>query len=376
MASYRQSERTGKWSFVIDIGSDELGERNQKTFSKDAYGKPLLTEKEARDYCKKIEDDLKRGRKFEAAELGPFITKYFQRVVVEEIAETTYDTQWNAVSNHIIPYIGKLKVDKITDDTIEKYYDKIMEKGVTRATIRIIAMVLSKTFRYAQKKRLIMDNPMKLVDTPSYKPKKQNIWSPEQVDQFLDSCKESNFYNLYVLAESTGMRRGELVGLTWPDVNIMRGTVTINQAVKYSKKSGKHIGSTKTEEGRRTISIPSYAVKALLNHKLNQMEGCTVVFDSLGEHYQPGHLSKRFKSDCAASGLPMITIHGLRHAHATYLLSNGYSVAQVAERLGDKKETIMMTYAHVLPNAQKDIAAHLDRRKAVDKSKRESVNLS
>lgn len=366
MASFKQSERTGKWYFVLDVGKDTLGDRSQKTFSKDYAGKPFLTENDARKHAFKVEEDIKRGKKFVSVDLESFITNYFQKVVVEEVEETTYDLQWSAVQHHILPYLGKKKVDKLTDSQIEAYYEKIMEEGVSRASIRIIRMVLSKTFRYAQKKKVVVDNPMKLVDTPSYKPKKQNIWSPEEVDKFLDSAKGSKFYNCYVLAEASGMRRGELLGLKWSEVNFDKATITINKAVKYSKKSRKHIKGTKNENGRRTITVPEYAIEALRNQKSQQMEGVQIVFDNFGEYYLPGELSRVFKIDCARSKLPVVTLHGLRHAHATYLLSSGYSVAQVAERLGDTKETIMMTYAHVLPNAQKDIAQFLNRRKSVD----------
>lgn len=367
MASFKQ--RGKNWFFIIDVGIDLVtGRRRQKTVSKDAQGRPFETERDARKAALKMEQDIERGKKFESITLQEFMVQFFEKVVSEKVEEVTYDNQWQAAKDYVIPYLGHMMIDKITDIHIENLYDKLLKQGVQKGTIRNVGIVLSKTFKHANKKRLIMDNPMKLVTTPTYKPKKQNVWSPEQVDDFLESSKGSKFHNLYIVAESSGMRRGELLGLHKTDVNLDAAKITINKAVKYSRKSKKHLKGTKTENSRRTIEIPQYAVAALREQMKSQMEGVDIVFDNFGSYYLPNELSRTFGLDCKKSGLPPITFHGLRHAHATHLLSVGFSVAQVAERLGDTKETIMKTYAHVLPISQGQIAASLDKRKNVNNS--------
>lgn len=368
MASFQLNKKTKKWFFIIDVGNDMMtGQRKQKTFSKDDRGKFFDNEQQARRYAAKIEEDIERGRKFNDIKLSHYITEFFERVVVEQVSEVTYEHQWMVTRLYIIPYVGHYDVDKINDDHIERYYGRLIKEGVSRAYISIIKLILNKMFKQALKKRIILENPMRLVTTPSYKPNEKTVWTPEQVDHFLECTKGSKFHTLYVVAESTGMRRGELLSLKWVDVDLEQGKITINKALKQTKKSGKHVKGPKNENGRRTIDIPQYTVEALREHQKATLEGVDTVFDNFGEYYSPRLVSDNFNRDCGKSGLPHNTLHGLRHAHATHLLKMGFSVADVAARLGDTKETIMRTYAHVLPNAQAEIAAALDRRKAVDK---------
>ena len=368
MASFKQN-KSGNWSFVIDAGYDKIsGRRKQKTISEDDAGKPFKEEHQARSYADKIKEEIMRGRKFDSVKITNYITEFFERIVVEKVSEVTYEHQWMVTRLYIIPYIGKYSVDKINDDHIENYYARLGKDGVSRAYLAQIKLILNKMFKHALKKRIIVENPMNLVTTPTYEPKVKNVLTPEQVDHFLECNRGSKFYTLYVVAESTGMRRGELLSLKWVDVDLEQCKITINKSLKQTKKSGKHVKGPKTENSRRTINIPKYTVEALIAHKKTLLPDAELVFDNFGTFFSPKLVSDNFLRDCKRSSLPHNTLHGLRHAHATHLLKMGFSVADVAARLGDTKETIMRTYAHVLPNAQSEIAAALDNRKSVDKS--------
>lgn len=361
MASFRQNPNTGKWSFVIDIGSDPLtGKRKQKTVSKDNNGKVFDTERDARKYALKMEQDIERGKRFDSVTMEHFMTDFFKRVVSEQVSEVTYDNQWQIARNYIIPYLGKVKVEKITDAHIENLYERLLNDEVERGIIRNVSIVISKTLSHAQKKKLIVDNPMKIVTKPSYKPAKAAVWSREQVMQFLDGTRDSKFYALYVTASETGMRRSELLALLWKDVDIDNKTITINKALKYSSASKLHVRNPKTENSRRTIRIPQKVVDVLNEHKTKQMENVPIVFDNLGEYFRLGELSRYFQVDRERVGLPYATFHGLRHAHATYLLSKRFSARVVADRLGDTVATVLETYAHVLHSMQDEVASTLD----------------
>lgn len=364
MASFKQRE-SGMWYFIIDVGEDPITKkRRQKTISKGTNGRSFETERDARRAADKMQDDIDRGMKFESPRLVELMNHFLDKVVKDSVSDVTYEDQKATTNKHILPYLGQKKIEKVTDSDIEDLYEQLEEKGVQRGTIRNISIVLSKFFKHCMKKRHIVDNPMKLVDTPSYKPNPKNIWTHDQVMFFLEHTKEENFLPLYVLAADTGMRRGELKGLSWPFVNLDNKTVTIIKALKYTRSKGKHIGSPKTENSKRTISISDMAVNALRSQKERQMKGVEIVFDNFGDHYSIGQANHQFVLSAKELKMPHMTLHGLRHYHATDLLSNGFSVAQVAERLGDTKETIMRTYAHAIPNSQKQISDFLDRRNA------------
>lgn len=371
MASFRQNKE-GNWYFIIDAGYDILGKRKQKTVSKDDRGHPFVHEHQARTYAERLKKQIDKGRKLDSVRLKDTITEYFDHVVSEEVSDITYENQWRITQKHIIPHIGNLFLDKVTDDHLDNFFKKMLRSASDkdndlRATIYQIGLVLSKFFKYCVKKRRISDNPMSLVTRPAYVPELKTVWTTEQIHDFLELTKNSKFRIAYILGEATGMRRGEMLALQWTDVDFERSTIVVNKALKYTKKKGLHISFTKTQNSRRTITVPSYAMEALRAHKEASLPDAVLVFDNFGNYYSPGLLSDNFNRDNKRSGLPMTTIHGLRHYHATNLLSNGFSVADVAARLGDKKETIMKVYAHAVPNKQTEIAAYLDRLNAVDK---------
>jgi integrase len=361
MAAYKQNPKTKRWYFVIDVGYDIHNKRKQKTISKDDKGKTFENEQQARRYAVKIEQEITRGKKFESVGFEDFITEFFKRVVKEQVSEVTYLNQWQIAKNYIIPYLGKMKIEKITDNHIEGLYQKLLGDGVARGIIRNSSIVLSKTFRHAkEKKKIIMDNPMDVVTKPSYKPAKTSVWSREQVIAFLDGCVNSKFYAIYVTAAETGMRRGELLALEWKNINFDKGTIVINHALKYTPELKLFVSGTKTQNSRRTIRISKKVIDVLTEHKENQMNGVNIVFDNFGEYYRLGELSRYFQVDRELLGLPYMKFHGLRHAHATYLLSKGFDAKRVAERLGDTVTTVLETYAHVIDSMQDDVVNALN----------------
>jgi integrase len=364
MASFKQNQK-GNWYFIIDVGSD--GDRDQKTFSKDDKGKKFEHEHQARSYAEKIKEQVDKGRNFNSVKLKDYMTDYFRTIVKEQVSETTYPNQWRIAEQYIIPHLGHHYVDRINDDHLDKYYKKMIKNDESRSSLSIASMILNKFFSYCLKKRKITDNPMKLVSRPSYTPPEKVVWTPEQVDFFIGFTIKKKFRVLYVLAEATGMRRGEMLALQWTDIDFDNSRLTINKSLKYTVEKGTFVSFTKTQSSRRTITLPQYVIDALKSHRETQLVGALLVFDNFGDFYSLRMVSDHFLRDNKESGLPLSTLHGLRHAHATFLLSNGFSVADVAARLGDKKETIMMVYAHALPNTQNEIAAALDRRKNVDK---------
>src|SRR5690606_22647912 len=206
-----------------------------------------------------------------------------------------------------------------------------------------------------------LENPMTLVNVPTYKPMRKKVWSIDDVNLFLEVTKSSKLYILYVLALSTGARRGELLALTWDDIDLDKGTVTISKSVKYSGISKLHVSTTKTENSLRTINIPEKTIIELRKHKENQMEGVNIVADNLGQYFNPNEASRHFLKDCARYKMPKIRFHDMRHTHATILLQNKINPNVVAERLGDTVEMVLKTYSHVLPSMQEEVAETLNK---------------
>ena len=193
------------------------------------------------------------------------------------------------------------------------------------------------------------------------------VWSAEELRDFLASIEESEWYAPIFLAANTGMRRGEVLGLTWRNVDLDNARLTVNQqilSVEYEAK----VADVKTAHSRRTIDLDPRTVamlKAWRRHQLEQKmstgrrndEGFVFTRDDDGPIH-PDHFSQSWERLVRTSAFRRIRLHDLRHTHATILLKAGVPVKVVSERLGHSNPAFTITvYQHVLPGMQADAAA-------------------
>lgn len=360
MAYFRQ--RGDKWSFTIDAGKDSrTGKRQQITRS------GFKDEREARKACDKMQRELEKGKRVDTPTLEKFITMFYETIVVSKVSEGTYQTQWIIAEKYIIPKLGRFKIDKITAEQVDIFYSELIKEGVNRGYIKNIAMVLSKTFKQAVTWNYVVKNVVKEATAPSYKPAKVDVWTEEELSHFLNASRGLDNHALYVLAATTGMRIGEIMGLHWSDIDVVKCRIEITKSLKYTKTSGLFLKDTKTDNSQRTIVVPKSTIDALLDHKQRQLPDVAIVFDRFGKFIHPHDVWRSFVNESTSLGLKRMKLHGLRHTHASILLDRGFNAKVVAERLGDTVETVLRTYAHVLPSMQQEVADRLsDIYKSVD----------
>jgi integrase len=192
--------------------------------------------------------------------------------------------------------------------------------------------------------------------------------TPEQARRLLDAAKGHPQEALFVLALATGMRRGELLGLKWQDVNLDMGVLQVRRALtRMPTGLGYQEAEPKTKTSRRSIILPSFAIEALKEHRTRQLEmkqkaGIAweehdyVFCTSTGKHLSPGHdVLVQLKKLLEKAGLPDIRFHDLRHSTATLLLSKGVHPKVVQEILGHSAINMTMDiYSHVLPTMHKE----------------------
>jgi len=192
-------------------------------------------------------------------------------------------------------------------------------------------------------------------------------WTSSELRQFLDAARDSRHFTAWYLAASTGMRRGELLGLRWSDMDLERARLAVRRAlvsVSYDAQEP----DAKTHRSERVIDLDPRTVKLLREHRVRQREereavdagyrDLNLVFAKPdGTHVHPDIFSQAFRRRVAASGVPGIRLHDLRHTHATLLLQAGVSPKVVSERLGHATVAFtMQVYAHVIPGMQADAA--------------------
>jgi len=224
--------------------------------------------------------------------------------------------------------------------------------------------MLSGAFEYAVAKRLIRRNPAKSAKKPKPATPETPSWSPEQVRDFLGdpAVRSHELYALIRVAAYTGLRRGELAGLKWADIDFAASTIEVrHNAVEV--QGNVTVGPPKTERSRRTVKIGASTVEVLQAHQAAQGAHRQVMGDGWrdrdlvfprvdGLPRRPTTISLAFAALVAHTDLPPVTLHGLRHSHGTHLLEAGWPVHVVAARLGHDPATLLRTYAHAKDGSQ------------------------
>jgi integrase len=274
---------------------------------------------------------------------------------------------------HLIPGLGKIPLAKLSAQQVQLFYSRKLGEGLASTTVRHIHGVLHRALKDALRMGLVQRNVTEMVRAPRRANREMVTLSEEQVRRLLDVVADDRFEALYVLAVTTGMREGELLGLRWQDVDLERATLQVRMSVQET--AGPYIlAETKTTYSRRSTALTQAAVDALLRHRDAQAEerrlmgeawdsSLDLVFpNGFGGIMIPHNLAKRaFKRYLAKAGLPDMRFHDLRHTAATVLLSRGVNVKVVSELLGHADVSITLrVYAHVLPHMQQSAVAAME----------------
>ena len=267
----------------------------------------------------------------------------------------------------ITPALGGLRLQALMPTHLNKLYSDLRAMGRAPKTIRNIHGVLSKALADAERLGLVGRNAARLADVPAVARPKLQVWSPEQTRAFLAAVADDRLFAAWLLAATTGMRRGELLGLRWPDVDLDVGGVRIAQA---RVRAGNQVvaGEPKTARGRRTIALDPATVAALRQHRERQAHerllagpgsaDSGLVFTMPdGAPIHPNRFSLRFQTRVRAANLPAIRLHDMRHSYATDGLAAGVSPKVMSERLGHATVAFTLdTYTSALPAMDKSAA--------------------
>ncbi|GHO84395.1 tyrosine-type recombinase/integrase [Dictyobacter formicarum] len=260
---------------------------------------------------------------------------------------------------------------------LQAFYELKLNSGLSPTTVTTIHNVLHKALQSAVKWNLVARNVCKLVSPPRRERFEVKVLSLEEIQKLLSVARGRDIEGLLCLAVATGLRRGELMGLKWQDIDLVAGTLQVKRTLSRvpSKMEGQGYveADTKTKKSRRSIVIAPFAIEALKQHRIRQLEAKLkvgsawqengyVFCTSIGTHVNPTRdILDPFKALLKEAGLPDVRFHDLRHSSATLLLSAGIHPKVVQEVLGHSNISITMDiYSHVLPNMQKDAMSRLD----------------
>jgi integrase len=311
---------------------------------------------------------------------GEYLAAWCEAVAVDGLIRPTTAKTYNvAVRVHIAPVLGSVPLQQLTRNAIRGLYETLRESGRARGepgglapkAVYNVHLTLHRALEDAVADGLLRYNPAARAHRPTASKIEMRVWSSAQLRQFLASVERDAMFPLWRLAATTGMRRGELLGLGWSDVDLDGARLTVRrQLIRIGRRTG--FGRPKTEAGRRCISLDPTTVEVLRQHK--QRHAVTWREDESsypseldlvfcrpdGNGRDPDVVSHQFTHLVRQAGLPKIRLHDLRHTHATLALQAGVHPKVVQERLGHASVKVTLdTYSHVMPPMHQEAAARV-----------------
>ena len=285
-----------------------------------------------------------------------------------KIRPKTFSTYSMYVRLHIIPELGRLALDELGPQHVEQLMAKKLAEGLAAQSVVHVRGILRRALGRAVKHQLLIRNVAALADPPHVARTEMRPLDPAQARTFLELAQGDRLEALWVLAITSGLREGELLGLQWRDVDLEAGTVAVNRSLQ--RFGGKlQLVEPKTEKSRRRNPIPRMTVEALRSHRSRQVAAgrpplpTGFVFTSTtGTPLEPRNMVRLFKSLLRRAGLPDVRFHDLRHSAASLLIAQGVPLRTVMEVLGHSTITLTAnTYGHLYEEAKRDAADAMDR---------------
>lgn len=366
-------KKDNAWQYTVDIGKDpSTGKRRRK--SKGGF----RTKKDCEKAMSELITQIQNGNYFE--ESGLLFKDYLKKWLnsyQSNVSPRTYIRYENDINKYISIHLGNIEISNLKPLHIQDFYNHCLKKlNLSPTTVIHFHAIIHKSLSQAVKWQLINFNPADSVEKPKKIRKEMVVWTQEEVNEVLKRTKDMTIYIPILLAVGTGMRRGEILGLTWDNVDF-------DDSVIYVQKQLQKINDQlilmqpKTKRSIRKITISTNIISVLKELKKEQFKNrlylgenynknSFVVCQNDGRPYDPGYITKNFgrilKRICPELNIPIISFHDLRHTHATLLLKAGVNPKVVAERLGHTTVSMTLdTYSHVLPDMQKEVAEKIDK---------------
>ena len=279
--------------------------------------------------------------------VGQWLDFWLKHIAPHKVRQSTLIGYETTVRVHLKPAIGNVTLSSLSPLHVQKMISNHLERGGSVRVAQIIRNVLSAALRSAMQREMIHRNVARLVDLPQGHKKERPLWTEMQMREFLEKSRGHMYYPIFAMLCTYGMRRGEVLGLRWQDIDFEGGTFTISHQV-VQMGSNILFGNPKTEAGRRTLPLLPHirAILADLPHRT--VADTDLVFTGRnGRFIQPSNLLRTFHLLTARYGLPRIPIHSIRHTVATMMKDNGVAPKDAQMTLGHADiQTTMQFYQH------------------------------
>ena len=368
----------GKWYVVTRI-PDEAGVIRQKWINTGVSAKGNH-KKEAMQRKNEIIAELTKNKIVYSAEIlfTDWVDKWLQQKEKnksKKIAQVTMEGYRLIFKTHIEPYFSRQRttLQGITPQQIQDYYDEKEDEGYSAHTIQKHHTIIKGALKEAWKKDIIPTIPADKCDLPQKEKFVGGFYNQTQVDELLDAIGDDPLKPAIMLGCYYGLRRSEIAGLRWQDIDFELGTISIRNTVVRHTKELIEREETKTIKSRRTLAILPSTEGFFLNLKRQQaanrlligskyIDSNKVCVHNNGEPFKPSYISQHFALLLTKYGLPKIRFHDLRHTAASLLIKSGLPYKQIQEMMGHELITTTMdTYGHVDMEIIRETAMAMDK---------------
>jgi integrase len=361
----RRGERS--WEIKFDLGTDPLtGKRLTR------YHSFKGTKREAEIELTRLKAGADKGDYIDASKetLAQFTDRWERDWAASNVSPKTLERYQELIRCHVRPHLGNAKLQKLRAVNFAELYAKLLREGrgpgvgLSPRTVGHVHRVLHRALGHAMQWGLITANPVDGITPPKVETTEIEILTEDQARDVLQKLRGSELYPVVLLGLSTGMRRGEMLALRWKDVDLEGGRLRVEQSLEQTKVGGLRFKSPKTKHGRRQIALAAFVIAELrirwkaqqeqrLKLGVGKAPGDALVFGNWdGSPRSPNAVTKAWTQAVSTNKLPRVSLHALRHTHASQLIASGMDVLTVSRRLGHGSPMITLgVYGHLFANS-------------------------
>ena len=360
-----RKRKDGRWEGRYTVGRDpETG----KSTIKNVLGK---TQAEVKEKLKKaIEENV--GIDYGKAKtytVGSWLEVWMENYAKIKLRPSTYKTSQGFLKNHIKPQIGSIPLADLTSLGLQRFYKHLLDggrvdrieakkkpKGLAPKTVRNIHQMIGSAYNLAIEQKLVTRNPAQGCALPKVEHKEMKTLTADQLSAFFREARDSGVFALYYIDLTTGLRRGELLGLKWLDIDLEKGDLRVQRQI--GRIDGKIIEMPlKTKNAYRTLPLSADAIDVLMQQRRKTGNSEWVFLSPTGGPMSPDSVLHMLHRILKRAGLPKVRFHDLRHTFATLALQNGVDIKTVSGMLGHFSAGFTLdTYAHVTTSAKREAA--------------------